>query len=122
MAPRHRGRSWLPWVGLAASLFVIAVAVFLVLATGREGDVSHPNVEFNDTATQPPARDEPKEQPPKRGHPADDGFSWPIWGYTKARTRVLPLKTPFRPPFRKAWTYDTHQLVEFTGVICKRSV
>ena len=29
----------------------------------------------------------------------DDGFAWPDFGYTKARTRYLPLKTPLRPPF-----------------------
>ena len=36
----------------------------------------------------------------------DDGFAWPDYGYTKARTRYLPLKTPLRPPFVTEWARD----------------
>lgn len=121
MASRHRGKRWLPWVGLGASLVVIAAAVILVVATGRQGDVSNPNVEFSDTSTQA-APHGPVQAPPKAGHPADDGFKWPYFGFDPARTRVLGLKTPLRPPFRLAWSYNAHQLLEFSPVSCGRSV
>jgi outer membrane protein assembly factor BamB len=121
MAFRHRGNRWLPWVGLAASLLVIAVAVAVVVASGREGDVSNPNVEFSETETQATTR--AVQKPPPRGkHPADDGFRWPIFGYDEARTRVLELDKPFRPPFRVAWRVRAHQLLEFTPVSCGRSL
>lgn len=121
MAFRHRGNRWLPWVGLAASLLVIAVAAALVVLSGREGDDYDPSVEFRDTQTAEDTH-KPVQRPPRRGHPADDGFSWPIFGLEKSRTRVLPLDVPFRPPFRKAWRYSARQLLEFTPVVCGRSV
>ena len=99
MASRHRGNRWLPWVGLAASLLVIAAAAVIVVLSGREGDRYDPDVEFRDTQTAEDTH-KPAQKPPKRGHPADDGFSWPIFGLEKSRTRVLPLDEPFRPPFR----------------------
>lgn len=121
MAFRHRGKSWLPWVGLAASLLVIAVAAVIVVLSGREGDEYDPNVEFADTQTTEDIH-KPVQKPVKRGHPADDGFTWPIFGLNKQRTRVLPLDTNLRPPFRKAWRYVAHQLLEFTPVMCGRSL
>jgi outer membrane protein assembly factor BamB len=121
MASRHRGKRWLPWVGLAASLLVIAAAVILVVATGRQGDVSNPNVEFNGTQTETQPHG-PVQVPPKRGHPADDGFKWPYFGFDAARTRVLGLPKPLRPPFRIAWLYNAHELLEFSPVSCGRSV
>ena len=121
MAFRHRGNRWLPWVGLVASLVVIAAAAVVVVLSGREGDTNNPDVEFSDTQTTESSH-QAVQKPPKRGHPADDGFSWPIFGLDKSRTRVLGLKTPFRPPFRKAWRYSAHQLLEFTPVLCGRSV
>lgn len=120
MAFRHRGNRWLPWVGLVASLLVIAVAAVVVVLSGREGDVSNPDVEFSQTETQPTRA--AVQKPPKRGHPADDGFRWPISGLNDARTRVLSLKRPLRPPFRTAWRYHAAQLLEFTPVLCRRSV
>ena len=121
MAPRHRGNRWLPWVGLAASLLVIAAASAIVVLSGREGDFTDPGAEFRTTETTVPAR-APAQKPPKRGHPADDGFRWPIFGLDNARTRVLELKTPLRPPFRIAWRYHAKQLLEFTPVLCRRSL
>lgn len=121
MPPRPPGRSWLPWVGLAGLLLAIAVAVAAALVIRGERDVSNPGVEFSETATQPPAR-EPPQQAPRRGHPADDGFRWPVFGYDDARTRVLGLSRPFRPPFRRAWVTSTYDLIEFPPVLCRRSV
>jgi outer membrane protein assembly factor BamB len=121
MASRHRGNRWLPWVGLAASLLVIAAAAVLVVLSGREGDYSDPNAAFSETQTQAPTH-KAVQKPPKRGHPADDGFTWPIFGLDEGRTRVLGLDQPFRPPFRLAWKKGAGQLLEFTPVLCKRSV
>lgn len=121
MASRHRGNRWLPWVGLAASLLVIAAAAVVVVLSGREGDFSDPNAEFSETQTQATTHKAVPE-PPKRGHPADDGFTWPVFGLDDARTRVLAMDRPFRPPFRLAWRYRARQLLEFTPVLCKRSV
>jgi outer membrane protein assembly factor BamB len=121
MASRHRGKRWLPWVGLAASLLVIVAAVIVVVVSGRQGDVSHPNVEFSGTATGPQPNGA-VQTPPKRGHPADDGFRWPYFGFDPARTHVLALTKPLRPPFRVAWSYQAHQLLEFSPVSCGRSL
>lgn len=121
MAFRHRGNRWLPWVGLAASLLVIAAAAVIVVLSGREGDYSDPDAEFTETQTQATTH-KPVQKPPKRGHPADDGFSWPVFGLDDGRSRVLGLPKPFRPPFRLAWKYGADQLLEFTPVLCKRSV
>lgn len=122
MAFRHRGRRWLPWVGLAASLLVIAAAAVIVVVSGREGDLSDPDVEFSQTDTQAATTHAAVQKPPARGHPADDGFKWPIFGFDEARTRVLGLPKPFRPPFRVAWRVRAHQLLEFSPVLCDRSV
>ena len=61
--------------------------------------MSNPGVEFDRGTTQPIVN----EQSRPKGHPADDGFAWPLFGFTKQRTHVLPLRKPLRPPFRDAW-------------------
>ncbi|MDX6641051.1 MAG: hypothetical protein QOF12_2062 [Solirubrobacteraceae bacterium] len=122
MAKRHRGRRWLPWVGLAASLLVIAVVAVVVVVSGREGDVSNPGADFRQTETQAASSHGAVQKPPKLGHPSDDGFKWPLFGYNLQRTRVLGLKRLFRPPFRVAWRMNAHQLLEFSPVLCQRSV
>ncbi len=120
MAPRRPGRQWATWAALAGSFLVLAAAVVVVLATGREGDVSHPDVEFDRARTQPAATQ--PEQTAPRGHPADDRFEWPVFGLTKERTHVLPLRRSLRPPFRTAWAERGSVLIEFTPVLCGRSV
>ena len=109
-------------MGLAASLFVIAVAAVAVVLSSREGDAFDPNVEFSQTATQATTHKAVQKPPPRGTHPADDGFVWPQWGFDDQRTRVLGLQRNFRPPFRIAWRKHMHQLLEFTSVSCKRSI
>ncbi len=121
MAFRHRGRPKLRWVALAVLLLAIAAATIVVAVSRRGGDVSNPDVEFSQSQTQP-AVHRAVQKPPKKGHPSDDGFKWPIFGLDPARTRVLGLPRALRPPFRVAWRVRTHQLVEFTPVLCARSV
>jgi outer membrane protein assembly factor BamB len=113
----HR-RRWLLWAGLAGALVVIAAVVVVVIASRRAGDVSNPDVEFDRRSTQPTVT----EQSKSADHPGDDGFAWPIFGLTKQRTHVLPLRTPLRPPFRQAWAVRGSTLIEFPPVLCRRSV
>ena len=116
----RRGRGWVPWVLLAGAVAVVAAAVALVVATTREGDVSNPDVAFEAERTQTATT--PQRPPARRGHPADDRFEWPVFGYTKQRTHVLPLQRRLRPPFRTAWAERGSVLIEYTPVLCRRSV
>lgn len=83
-----------------------AVAAYFVLSS-EPGNVSNPDVEF--VATEPPAPVEPV---------AASKFSWPIYGFNKARTRYLPMAEPFRPPFKRGWRSGGSILLEFPPVIC----
>lgn len=123
MASRRgpRGSSWLPWVGVIASLVVIAAASALVVLSAKEGDLSNPDVPFADGQTTP-GQPRPVQRPPKKGHPADDGFAWPMFGLVGERTRVLELDEALRPPFRISWRVRSKHLLEFPAVLCRRSV
>jgi len=52
----------------------------------------------------------------------DDGFSWPNYHLTKARTGYLPLRSSLRPPFVEQWSVTGRILLEFPVVSCRRSV
>lgn len=109
------------WVlaGVAAvAIVVIAAAAFAVLRSER--DISNADVEFVETTPPTPTQTIPAEPPPR--HPADDGFTWPVYGYDKPRTHVLPLNRELRPPFRQAWAERGRVLLEFTPVLCGRSL
>ena len=89
-------------------------------ATDREGDVSNLGVEFDQGETQPPVATTTQTAP--KGHPSDDHFEWPLYGYTKSRTHVIDFTEQLRPPFRRAWATRGDALLEFTPVLCKRSL
>jgi outer membrane protein assembly factor BamB len=119
MFRRLRGR-W-RWLVLGGVCCVVAAgAAVAILLTSQPGDVSHPDVEFTDTQAANTTSTEHK--PKATDHPMDDGFAWPDYGYTKARTGYLPLTTPLRPPFVKEWQVSGSQLIEFPPVLCKRSL
>jgi outer membrane protein assembly factor BamB len=119
MFPRLRGR--LRWVALGGAVCVAAAGVAAaILLTSQPGDVSHPDVEFTDT--QPSTPGTTQREPKATEHPMDDHFAWPEYGYTKQRTRDLPLDTPLRPPFVRQWAVTGRTLVEFPPVLCKRSL
>ncbi len=103
-------------------LVVAAGAAAAVVVTSQPGDVSNPDVEF--TEEQPPATtpttDEPSEE--EAGHPLDDDFQWPVYGFTKARTKFLPLDAGLRPPFVEQWAMTGSILLEFPPVLCGRSL
>jgi outer membrane protein assembly factor BamB len=114
-----RGHGRRRWFALGGVLLVVAVGVVAaVVLTSQPGDVSNPGVQF----TQEPPPSGPAPQVPKGKHPMDDGFAWPDYHYTKARTGFLPLNEPLRPPFVKQWSVTGRILLEFTPVICRRSL
>ena len=115
-----RGLGRLRWVVLGGVLIVVAAgAAAAVVLTSQPGDVSHPNVEFTQEQ-QPPTV--PPSAPKDGAHPFDDGFAWPVYGYTKQRTRWLPLNVALRPPFVQEWALTGSVLTEFTPVLCGRSL
>ena len=119
VTPPPRGRRRLPWLAAGATLVVLGVVAAFVFAR-EPGDVSNPDVEFietTETVAAPPSRTTASSR-----HPADDGFEWPVYGYTKARTHYLPLRTQLRPPFEQAWAERGRVLLEFTPVLCGRLV
>jgi outer membrane protein assembly factor BamB len=115
-----RGLGRLRWVVLGGVLFVVAAgAAVAVVLTSQPGDVSHPNVEFTQEQQPPAVPPTPRND---GAHPFDDGFAWPVYGYTKERTRWLPLNVALRPPFVQEWAMTGGVLTEFTPVLCGRSL
>src|SRR4051794_15398382 len=118
VSPAPRGTRWLPWLALGAVVLVLGVVAVLLVLRGQ-GDVSNPDVTFLDTTERAPATD------PGRGHdrhPADDGFTWPVYGYRASRTQHLPLRRTPRPPYRQAWAVRGKVLLEFAPVLCRRKL
>lgn len=103
---------------IAAVVLAALVGAAVAIITSREpGDFSNPDVEF---------RAEPAT-PKKAVEPDDDGrkgssFTWPVYGYDKARTRYLPLEKNFRPPFAERWEAPGDVLLEFPPVLGGRSL
>ncbi len=112
--PRRRRLLWL-FAGLAAVLLAVATVAVIVL-TNEPGDLSNPDVEF--TATAPATKT--AEPPPTRTRAG--GFDWPVYGFTKARTRYLPLDKPLRPPFAERWKLSGSVLLEFPPAMGGRSL
>ncbi len=108
---RHR----LPARWQAAVLgLVVAVLASAGLVLGRgEGDGATPFTS-SDLASEQAVQTIPK------GHPADDGFRWPIFGGNPQRTQALAVERQLRPPFRTVWARRGDQLLEFTPVSCGR--
>ncbi len=97
---------------IAAVLLAAAVlGAVLFVATREPGDVVNPDVEFReDDTTAAPAPGAPAGKRDKNG---TKPFSWPTYGYDSARTRYLPLRKPFRPPFAERWKLGGSVLLEF---------
>ncbi len=98
-------------------ILVLAAGVALA-AFGGTGNVFDPDVGFVDTNEDRPSATAPRAR--SNGHPADDGFRWPHYGYSKARTHHLPLRRAPRPPYRQAWAERGNVLLEFSPVLCGR--
>ena len=89
---------------------MLGVGVALA-AFGGTGNVFNPDVGFVDTNEDRPSATVSRAR--ANGHPADDGFQWPHYGYSKARTHFLALRTTPRPPYRQAWAERGKVLLEF---------
>ncbi|MCW2999609.1 MAG: PQQ-binding-like beta-propeller repeat protein [Solirubrobacterales bacterium] len=104
--------------------FVLAVVLLVAVVLGavatvasrQPGDVSNPDVEFRQPGTTAVA---PAEQ---KLNGKTKAFNWPVYGYDKARTRYLPLKQPFRPPFAERWKLGGSVLLEFPPALGGRSM
>ena len=115
-----RGRGRLRWIVLGGVLVVAAAgAAAVVVLTSQPGDVSNPGVEFTQEQQPPTVPPTPSTD---AAHPFDDGFAWPIYGYTKDRTRWLPLNVALRPPFVQEWAMSGRVLIEFPPVLCGRAL
>ncbi|HEX6388138.1 MAG TPA: PQQ-binding-like beta-propeller repeat protein [Solirubrobacteraceae bacterium] len=112
--PRRRRLLWLV-AGLVA-VGLLAAGGALILLSSEPGDVSNPEVEF--TATEPATK---AAEPPAR-RSRGGGFDWPVYGFTKARTRYLPLEKPLRPPFAERWKVSGSVLLEFPPAMGRRSL
>jgi outer membrane protein assembly factor BamB len=99
-------------------LLVLGVGVALAVFH-RDDNTFNPDVGFVNTEDTPSAT---ASRPRANQHPADDGFSWPIYGYSKARTHHLAVKHPPHPPYRQAWALRGKVLLEFGPVLCGRRV
>jgi outer membrane protein assembly factor BamB len=118
VSPSPRGERPLPRLAIGAVLLVLCVAGALVAFDRKEEDVFNPGVGFVDTNEDTPSA--PAKAPRADDHPSDDGFSWPFYGYSKARTHHLPLRRAPRPPYRQAWARRGSVLLEFSPVLCGR--
>jgi outer membrane protein assembly factor BamB len=119
VSPSPRGERPLPRLAIGAVLLVLGVAAALAVFDPG-GDVFNPDVGFVATNEDtPPAT---ARAPRADRHPADDGFNWPVYGYSKARTHHLPLRRTPRPPYRQAWARRGSILLEFSPVLCGRRV
>ncbi|MGH2840699.1 MAG: PQQ-binding-like beta-propeller repeat protein, partial [Solirubrobacteraceae bacterium] len=107
-----------PWLVLGAVVSFVLIGGAALALFGKGGDVSNPDVAFVDTSEGPAD----VARIPAGRHPADDRFTWPIFGYSKGRTHNLPLRTTPRPPWQEAWAFRGSVLLEFNPVLCGRSL
>ena len=119
VSPSPRGERPLPRLAIGAVLLVLGVGVALAVFD-RDDNTFNPDVGFVDTNEDTPSAT--ASRPRADEHPADDGFSWPIYGYSKARTHHLAIKRAPRPPYRQAWAVRGKVLLEFSPVLCGRRV
>jgi len=120
--PSGGRRRRLVWAAAALVTLGVAAAVAVVVLTGRQGDVSNPDVEFDTAPPTAPVTTKPPTSVKQAKDPFDDGFQWPLYGLTKARTRYLPLDRPLRPPFTVRWAMTGSILLEFPPVLCGKSL
>ena len=117
VSPSPRGERPLPRLAIGAVLLVLCVGAALAVFDHGD-DVFNPDVGFVDTNEDTPSAT--AKLPGANGHPADDGFNWPVYGYSKARTHHLSLRRTPQPPYRQAWARRGTVLLEFSPVLCGR--
>lgn len=81
------------------------LAVLFIWVSGRNKDVSNPDVEFRAPA-------------PSRGIAIrSETFVWPVYGLNAARTRDFTPRLD--PPFRPLWRFNANQLLEFSPILVR---
>ncbi len=115
--PSGSGRRRLLWVAVLLLGIVLGAAGAVVLR--EEGNVSNPEVEFE---AEPVPTTPPTTRVAPSRDPFADRFEWPMYGYSKARTKYLPVAEPLRPPFVETWKVTGRILLEFPPVLCGRQL
>ena len=108
---RRRTRVLLGVLGLLVLAGAAAAFVVYRAATDEPGNVSNPDVEFEQDA--PPPEPEPQ-----------DTSRWPLYGYSKDHRRAYrpPREMPIRGPWSKVWRRKASALLEFPPVIYRGSI
>ncbi|MFT4035744.1 MAG: PQQ-binding-like beta-propeller repeat protein [Patulibacter sp.] len=113
--PRSRSRRPARWQASVLGL-LLAIAAGSVLVLNRSESDGPTAFASHELASESGVQEIP------RGHPADDGFRWPLFGGSPQRTHALSVTRQLRPPFRTVWVRRGDQLLEFTPVSCGRSL
>ncbi len=98
-----------------AALVALGIVGLVVVLTHGPGNVSNPDVAFRPEAT-PTTVAVPAGKASRGGKPVKP-LTWPMYGYSADRRRQLSVPRALRPPFRRKWAFDGHQLLEFPPVI-----
>ncbi|HYI82962.1 MAG TPA: PQQ-binding-like beta-propeller repeat protein, partial [Acetobacteraceae bacterium] len=108
---RRRTRVLLALLGLVVVAGAVTAIVVYRAATVDPGNVSNPEVEFDETP------------PPEEPKPADRS-QWPLYGFSKDHRRFYrtPKALPIRGPWTKVWRYRASALLEFPPVIYRGSI
>jgi outer membrane protein assembly factor BamB len=103
--------------GLAAAAVLVAVIAGTAVAVllHKPGNVSHPNLSFTAPST-------PTVTTPPRKPVVADNFSWPLYGYSRSRTRDFTGAPDLRPPLRVGWRLRGNALIEFPPVIYRHTL
>jgi outer membrane protein assembly factor BamB len=104
---RHRKR-W-PWIAAAVLLLLAGGAVAGYFAfVKKQSNYNNPNAAFQTQPSAPPKK--------KKAGPKPETFKWPIYGYTRQRTRFLDAG--IHPPFRRLWRFTRGTgLIEFQPIL-----
>ena len=88
-------------------MIVIAVAIGLYVRSQNDP------IEKRGSATEEfVTTEEPEPKPPPK---EDNPRPWPTYGYDNARQHISPYK--HRPPFKRLWTIDAHDSLEFPPTV-----
>jgi outer membrane protein assembly factor BamB len=94
-------------VGGGLVVIVIAVAIGLYVLSQNDP------VEKRGSATEEfVTTEEPEPKPPPK---QDNPRPWPTYGYDNARQHISPYD--HRPPFKRLWTIDAHDTLEFPPAV-----
>lgn len=105
-----RRKLWRALLTLGVVVIGVGVAA-LVIVLNKPGNVSHPGVPF--TAPTKAATTTKPVHHAKHRHARSPAFSWPLYGYTQARTRDFIAPADLHPPMHPGWSYHTGALLEF---------